>query len=143
MNWGYKILFVYLLFVLGILFMVFKSSTEKTDLVSTDYYEKELKYQQTIDETKRAGALSEPVKVEIQEGKLKILFPKDFAGKKLEGEVFLYCPSDKDKDSKQHFSVQDSVLLMPVPAVAKRLYELHLTWQAEGVTYYFEKKIIF
>ena len=56
MNWGYKILLVYLIFILGILFMVFKSSTQKTDLVTTDYYAKELKYQEKIDEMKQVVA---------------------------------------------------------------------------------------
>ena len=78
MNWGYKILVVYIVFVLAILFMVFKSSMQKTDLVTTDYYAKELKYQQKIDEIKRADALSAPVKYEIKDNELIIVFPKDF-----------------------------------------------------------------
>ena len=49
MNWGYKILFVYIAFIAGILLMVFKSSTQKRDLVTADYYAKELKYQERID----------------------------------------------------------------------------------------------
>ena len=49
MNWGYKILLVFAVFVAGILFLVYKSSNQKMDLVTTDYYEKELKYQQKID----------------------------------------------------------------------------------------------
>ena len=43
MSWGTKILIVFILFVGGILFMVIKSSIQKTDLVTTDYYAKELK----------------------------------------------------------------------------------------------------
>jgi hypothetical protein len=60
MNWGYKILFVYLAFVAGILLMVFKSSIQKRDLVTPDYYAKELKYQQRIDAVKKTQALSAP-----------------------------------------------------------------------------------
>jgi hypothetical protein len=59
MNWGYKILFVYAIFITGILFMVFKSATQKMDLVTPDYYAKELKYQEKIDESNRVNALSE------------------------------------------------------------------------------------
>ena len=46
MNWGYKILTVYIIFIAGILFLVFKSSNQNQDLVTKDYYEQELKYQQ-------------------------------------------------------------------------------------------------
>src|SRR6188768_1326970 len=100
MNWGYKILFVYIIFVLGILFMVFKSSTQKTDLVTSDYYAKELKYQEKIDEMNRVVALSAPVEYTIKDNLLIINFPADFAGKKLVGEAILYCPSDENKDIK-------------------------------------------
>ena len=141
MNWGYKILVVYIVFVLGILFMVFKSSTQKTDLVTTDYYAKELKYQQKIDEINRVTALSTPVKYEIKDNELIIVFPKDFSGKQLIGEAVLYCPSDENKDVKKNFSVQDAPVIVPVPAGNKGQYELHLSWKDGTVTYYFEKKL--
>ncbi len=141
MNWGYKILFVYVLFILGILLMVFKSSTQKTDLVTTDYYAKELKYQEKIDEMNRVVALSAPVEFIIKDNLLIIHFPTDFAGKKLTGEAILYCPSDENKDVKQSFSVQDAPAEIPVSSARSGMYELHLSWQAGGVNYYFEKKI--
>ena len=76
MNWGYKILIVYAVFVTGIVFMVYKSSNEKMDLVTADYYGKELKFQQQIDETKRTDALSEEVRYEVKNNRLLIYFPK-------------------------------------------------------------------
>jgi len=141
MNWGYKILTVYVVFVAGILFLVFKSSSQKMDLVTTDYYAKELKYQQKIDETNRVNNLSGPVIYEIENNELIILFPKDFAGKKLTGEAILYCPSDEDKDVKQNFDVKDAPLAIPIPSIKTNEYELHLSWQAAGLDYYFERKI--
>ena len=142
MNWGTKILIVYVVFISGILFMVFKSSTQKTDLVTTDYYAKELKYQDKIDEMNRVQALSAPVEFVIKDNALIIRFPKDFVGKKLTGEAVLYCPSDENKDLKINFSVLDEPVKINIPAGSKGLYELHLSWQDGGITYYFEKKII-
>ena len=141
MNWGNKILIVYIVFVLGIVFMVFKSSTQKTDLVTTDYYAKELKYQDKIDEMNRVQALSASVGFVIKDNELIIQFPKDFAGKKITGEAVLYCPSDENKDLKINFSVQDEPVKIKIPATNKGLHELHLSWQDGGITYYFEKKI--
>ena len=141
MNWGTKIVMVYAAFVAGIVFMVFKSSTQNTDLVTTDYYEKELKYQDKIDEIARTAALKAPVEYRLENNTLTIIFPKDFTGKKLVGEAVLYCPSDEKKDIKQPFTVLDEVLKLTVPAGSEGLYELHLSWQDGGVSYYFEKKI--
>lgn len=141
MNWGAKIVMVYVVFIAGILFMVFKSSSEKTDLVTTDYYAKELKYQDKIDEMNRVSALSAEVEFAIKNDELIIQFPKDFTGKKLTGEAVLYCPSDENKDLKNNFSLQDEPLKIIIPAKNRGLHELHLSWQDGGVTYYFEKKI--
>ncbi len=142
MSCGTKIFIVYVVFVSGILFMVFKSSFQKTDLVTEDYYDKELKFQSKIDEMNRVVALSAPLEYVVKDNVLTVQFPKDFAGKKLVGEAVLYCPSDENKDIKKNFSVQDQSLQMAVPAPGKRLYELHLSWQDGTVAYYFEKKII-
>lgn len=142
MNWGNKILIVYIVFVTGIVFMVFKSSSQKADLVTSDYYEKELKYQDKIDEMKRVQALSDSVQFEVKNNELIIAFPKDFTGKLLTGEAFLYCPSDADKDFKKNFSVQDDVLKIALPKATKGLHELHLSWKQGNLSYYFEKKII-
>ncbi len=141
MNWGYKILFVYTAFVAGILFMVFKSSSQRFDLVTPDYYAKELKYQDKIDQMNRVSALSAPVTCEVKDNTLQIGFPKDFNGKRLTGEAVLYCPSDESRDIKKEFAVQDELLMIPLSAVKNGLYELHLSWQEGGVAYYFEKKI--
>ena len=139
MNWGCKILFVYAIFIAGILFMVFKSSTQKMDLVTTDYYAKELKYQEKIDEGNRVGALSEEVRYQIKDKEIAIYFPKDFSGKKITGTANLYCPSDEQKDIAQNFLLLDEALI--IPTVNKGQFELHINWQVNGITYYFEKKI--
>lgn len=141
MNWGKKILLVYVTFVLGILFMVYKSSSQKADLVTTDYYAKELKYQDKIDEMGRVSSLSAPVVFEVKDNELIIQFPKDFAGRQLTGEAVLYCPSDENKDLKKDFSVMDQPLKIELPSTNKGLHELHLSWKQGNVTYYFEKKI--
>jgi hypothetical protein len=141
MNWGYKILLVYGIFVAGILFMVVKSSSQKMDLVTTDYYAKELKYQEKIDELGRTNALSEPLRYDVKDNLVQIHFPKDFAGKKITGTAELYCPSNEDRDVKTAFAIQDTVLEMVIPAVTRGQYELHITWQVDGVSYYFEQKL--
>jgi hypothetical protein len=141
MSWGYKIIMVYAVFVAGILFMVFKSSSQKMDLVTEDYYAKELKYQQQIDETQRASTLSQSIKTEVKENQLFVYFPNEFAGKKISGQIELYFPADKYRDIVQHFSVSETIVSMAIPDKNKGLYELHLTWNADGVNYFFKEKI--
>ena len=41
MNWGYKIIVVYAVFISGMLFLAFKSTEQNIQLVTEDYYTKE------------------------------------------------------------------------------------------------------
>ncbi|MFN8251709.1 MAG: FixH family protein [Ferruginibacter sp.] len=141
MNWGYKILAVYGIFVAGILFMVFKSSQQNFDLVTEDYYAKELKYQQQIDATGRTSALSEPVKTEVKDNQLVVHFPKDLAGKKIEGQLQLYYAADKAKDVVKDFNAVDNMAVMTLPASNKGQHALHIKWTVDGQSYYYEEKI--
>ncbi len=142
MNWGYKIILVYVVFISGILFMVYKSSSQKTDLVTTDYYAKELQYQQKIDAMKNVTLLSDTVITEVSNQQLRIVFPQDFSGEKITGNAVLYCPSDENKDVSHSFSLKDEPLLLPLHAVNKIKYELQVSWQAKGKDYYFQKALL-
>ena len=82
MSWGYKIMFVYIAFVAGIGFLIFKASNQEFDLVTKDYYEQELKYQQVIDQSANASRLSMPLYIEKKEAELKISFPDEMKNKK-------------------------------------------------------------
>lgn len=141
MNWGYKILIAYLVFVAGIVYLVFRSSSEKIDLVTKDYYAEEIQYQKKIDETKRTNALSSPIRYEVEDDQLMIKFPADFKGKRIQGEMMLYCPSDANKDLKTGFNITDSVFYFKVPTNNKGLHQLQLTWTVDTLKYYFEEKL--
>lgn len=142
MNWGHKIIVVYVVFVAGMLFLAFKSSKQNIELVTEDYYAKELVYQQKIDEIKRTALLSAPVNIKVINHELTINFPKDFTAKKITGDVTLYCPSDEKKDMHQQFIVTNSAVSITVPDNYHGLHYVKINWGTEGVNYYYEQKII-
>jgi len=142
MNWGHKIILVYVVFVAGMIFLAFKSSRQNIELVTEDYYAKELVYQQKIDESKRTTSLSAPVEIKLINHALIIIFPKDFAAKKITGEATIYCPSDEKKDMNQPFAVTDSTVSISVPNSYQGLHYIKLNWSADNINYYYEKKII-
>lgn len=141
MSWGYKIMIVYIAFAIGMAAMVIKSSSQKMDLVTEDYYAKELKYQDNIDANKRTEALSTKVKCEVANGKLVISLPYEFASKEITGTLLLYCPSDDSKDVKKSFTTTNSTVTTVLPATIKGAYQIQLSWVADGNAYYFEEKI--
>ena len=142
-SWAYKILIVYLMFVAGIMFLVFKANGERYDLVTENYYEAEVKYQDVIDQKQRVAALSAQPEISYDGRKLRIQFPPEFTGKILQGELYLYRPSDAQKDIRQSFTISDNQYTMEVPAGVSGMYDIKLSWQAGGQTYFMEKKKFF
>ena len=143
LSWGYKIMFVYTAFVAGIGFLAFKANNEKFDLVTKDYYDQELKYQQVIDQAANSSRLSVPVSIERKEGELKISFPDEMKNKKKLVDFYLYYAADAKKDFRKSFELNENELAQALPAGMKGMYELKLSWEAEGVKYYFEQKLFF
>lgn len=141
-SWGYKIAATYLLFVAGIMFLVFKASNEQYDLVVEDYYEQELKYQEVIDQKQRLAALSTKVELTHKEGSLEMALPGDFAGKAVEGEVYFYRPSDAGKDLRKAFRIQGNRHTLSLPAM-QGMYDIKISWKSEGKTYFHEQKMFF
>lgn len=140
MNWGYKILTVYVLFVAGIMFLVFKTTQEKVDLVTKDYYEQELMYQDRIDQSARAASLSSGLSYQVNDGMVGIKFPPEMNGKSIEADVLLYCPSDKQKDISKKMETTNAELALAFPASYKGMFELKIHWKADGSDYYSSHK---
>ena len=136
-------MFVYITFVVGIGFLVFKASNQKFDLVTKDYYDQELKYQQVIDQSTNASKLSAPVIVEKKGGELKINFPDEMKNKKKLVDFYLYYPADAKKDFRKSFELNENELVQALPVGMKGMYELKLSWETEGIKYYHEQKIYF
>lgn len=140
-NWGHKIAIAYLVFVAGILFLVYKASNEGFDLVETNYYEAELRYQETIDARQRAQHLSQPLLLQQSAAEIKILFPPEFKGKNIEGTASLYYPANEKKDVTQRFLIMNNELVFSVPTDNKGLHHFKLMWKVEGVDYFHEQTI--
>ena len=136
-------MFIYIAFVAGMGFLVFKASTQEFDLVTKDYYEQELKYQQVIDQSANASKLSMPLNIEKKEAELKISFPDEMKNKKKLVDFYLYYAADAKKDFRRSFELNENELAQALPVGMTGMYELKLTWETEGVKYYHEQKIFF
>ncbi|HJS55658.1 MAG TPA: FixH family protein [Chitinophagaceae bacterium] len=143
LSWGYIITFAYLAFVGGIGFLVYKATNEKYDLVTKDYYDQELKYQEIIDQSTNTARLSGPLIIEKRAGELKIKFPRELNNKAKKIDFYLYYPADAKKDFRKSFELNENELVQALPAGLRGMYELKLSWDVDGVKYYYEKKLFF
>lgn len=142
-NWGYKIFIGYSLFVMGILFLVYKANQQNFDLVTENYYEAELKYQEVIDQKGRTAALSSPPKITHSVEAVSIQLPIEFSHADVKGDMYLYRPSDASKDVRESFSTANGFSEIKLKRELSGAYELKLSWQAGGQTFYHESPIFF
>jgi hypothetical protein len=142
MNWGYKILVIYIIFITGILFLVFKSSSQNQDLVTPDYYEQELVYQDKIDKMTRAGKLSAPVTFKQENRRIVIYFPEEMNQTEISADVLLYYIADKERDVKKSIVTNNGMMALDIPVANNGLHDLKIGWTAKGSSYYFEDKIV-
>jgi len=140
-HWGYKIMIVYLFFVVGMVVLVIKSTMQKFELVQPDYYADELKYQTVIDASQRAKNFQVELNVQKQAGKLNIMLPKEFSNKKVTGKAHLYYAADIQKDIVKKFDTNNGTFTIETFSTTKGNYTLKLEVMKEGVSYYYEQKI--
>jgi hypothetical protein len=140
MNWGYKIAIFYTAFAVFIIALVVMSFNQKYDLVTEDYYDKELKFQEQIDKQNLVNTNSKQV-VWKHEGKsLNLIFP---ATEKVSGEIKLFRPSDAAMDFKVAVSPDSSGnQQVDLTSANSGKYLLQIDWNENGKAYFQESVII-
>jgi hypothetical protein len=136
MNWGYKIAFLYGGFVMIVLASVFFAMTQSVDLVTENYYDKELKFQDQIDRNSRTRALKEKTEIGIIENSIKLKFPNLPDKNNPKDYILLYRPSDPAKDIKLPVSA-DSLCFQGISTdkLAKGFWKIKLNWTSGGAEY--------
>ena len=143
LSWGYKIAGLYLSFAGFIIYFVTRSVYEKIDLVTPDYYEQELKFQDKIESTNRNNSLTEPLAFELEASSITIKYPADLKGKKISGNILVFRPSDKVFDKTIAIMPEnDGMQRVSTIGFAKGMYRVKIEFEAEGKKYYSEKQIV-
>lgn len=143
-SWGHGILIAlgaFMIFILGMIFY-FTQTMQNSELITEDYYQEELLYQQVIDAKKRADALAEKPEVFLDSEGILIIFPqqeRDLQDLKL----ILFRTDDKNLDIKTDFSLNDkNQYLIPKKVLAKGSYTLKLMWKKNKESYQMDYDIL-
>ena len=145
-NWGTGIVLAFIGFIAFIMYFVFRMSTDDRanhDLVTEEYYKKELSYQQDIDASKSATEMNANLTVEKTDEGLVIHFPEQFDPKKIKGTVSLYRPSNKHLDTDFPISLSNTHLLIPDDRLVDGRWDLTVKWQYEGKPFLHKEKLIY
>lgn len=143
-NWGYGIMGLYILFALAILFLVYKCTQHPVDLVSADYYDKEIKFQQQYDKEQNAAALSVPLQLNVNaENKtVELNFPTVTNSSVLKGSIYFMRPDNSSDDKTIPLSTNETLQqLIDYSTWKKGLYRVEVNWN-DGMKDYYKQSFI-
>lgn len=139
MNWGFKISILYGGFILLIVTLVTLSMKQKVDLVSEDYYQQELDFQQKINQRERTEKLTTQLTWNVTNKQLELQFPAEFKGHVKQGKIFFFRPSDAVLD--QHILLQKDTATVQhfvLNQLKKGVYKMQVSWEVNSTEYYNE-----
>ncbi|NND14981.1 MAG: FixH family protein [Eudoraea sp.] len=145
-NWGTGIVLAFIGFISFVLFFVYKMSTDQQadhDLVTEDYYQKELAYQDEIDALNNAQALNSDLTYKRTENGLVIDLPTELEDDQASGNVSLYRPSNKHLDFDFPISLSSTHLLIPDKRLLDGRWDIKILVTHEGKQYLFKKRITY
>ncbi len=143
MNWGNRLILVFVFFGGMISYMVYRCMNTPVNLVSDQYYKDELAYQQVIDGAKQANALAGTVQLALVPAGIRVDIPREMRGKTVKGTIFFYCPSDAASDRRFSLST-DSAGEQEIGkgTVPSGHYTVKVSWETGGVNYFKEQPFV-
>jgi hypothetical protein len=142
-NWGTGLAITLGIYIIGMGTALYMTTNQRHDLVTTDYYQRELAYQATIDSKKNAATLLEKCTLKLKDQHLTINFPKSLLGKSGSISVEMYFPTKAENDFS--FDKEDwiiSTIELPAEQIkaGKWIAKIHL--KVADKSYYFEPEIV-
>lgn len=145
-NWGTGIVIVMACFISFILYFVIRMSTEEAyshDLVTEEYYAKEMVYQQEIDAETNTNNLNTKIGSKKQKEGWMLTFPDELVPSKINGKVFLYRPSNQILDFEIPLELSSPDLLIPDKNLIDGRWNITIDWTYEGKSYMYKEEIVF
>ena len=143
--WPLGILLAFTLFILGTAGLIVLAVAQRSDLVSDNYYEQEIRYQARIDSLDRAQHLGSRAAITYSASQrcIVVTLPAEHAGRPVSGEVQLYRPSAAGLDRRFKLA-PDQIGAQSIDAadLLEGLWKVRVAWRVEGQEYFLDQRIV-
>ena len=143
-TWGHAAVAIPVTIVVVFTSVLIRSMSEdkKTELVTDDYYAKEIQFQKQIDRTKNALLLNTTLNWVRKGDNLVLGLTGDFDSKLLTGELTVYRPSDSKLDFIEPIVLnEEGEQFVSRSKFKVGKYQIQVRWNVEGKDCYLEKNI--
>lgn len=141
MSWGNKLIIVFIVFAALMATLVYKATQAKFELVSKDYYQDELRYQDKIDGAANA-ALEAPISIQVNDEIISIEFPDAQKNANITGEAWFYCSVDATKDKRFVLSVDSTgIQRIERKGLQKGDYQIKISYEINQKKYYIAQQL--
>ena len=130
LNWGHGLMIALGCFILFILFLilVFPLGKQNAEMISKDYYEEELMYQDVIDAKSNAAELKEIPTYKATSAGMEITFPQAVKADGNKVDFVLFRTEDSNLDIKKEIILQNNKFVIPKNVISNGSYTLKLKW---------------
>ena len=140
-SWPIALGLIYAGFVAALIGFVIFSSFNTVDLVSDDYYNREIAYQKQIERIKRARSLAQPLTWAYDREKqiIAFQFPDTLVRDRITGRIHFFRPSDARKDRLEPVGVDsNNRQIISTVGFSPGFWRLKISWRYNEREYYDE-----
>jgi hypothetical protein len=141
LSWPMGLTLVYVSFVAALFVYLIFSLYQDVNLVTEDYYEQELKYQQHIDKVERTRQLSHKLMWQYEKAKQKILISisAEANPQEITGKAVFFRPSDSGKDIEVALNLgPDGRQEISISSMLPGLWRIKIFWNRAQEEYFTE-----
>lgn len=144
LNWGHGLAIALGCFILFILFLIFifPMGKQNAEMISNNYYEEELQYQDIIDAKNNAAKLEKTPNYKATSEGILITFPATIKVDENTAEFILFRTEDSNLDVKKEVTLQHNLFLIPAKVISKGSYTLKLKWKENKKPYQVDYDIL-
>ena len=146
LNWPTGIILSLVAFIIFILSFVYKATfipAYNHQLVSDEYYNDELNYQEEIDKLKRASKLDKNVSIKKVVTGLLIEFPSEFNFNQIKGTISFKRLSNRTIDFSIPIALDSNQFLLKDETLVDGRWDVKIEWMVDSKAYLFKEKITY
>ncbi len=142
--WPYSLVAFFVVAITGIATLVTIAVTHRSELVATDYYDQEMRFQKRVDQVKRTQPWEGRIAVGYLAGSgVQIHLPREHAALGASGTASLYRPSAEDDDRSIQLALDaDGGQVLPLRDLAGGLWKVRLQWKVADDEFFAERNLV-